>query len=416
MKSKLLFFLAGFLWPTLSASAQDFGWQAQLAPVTQPGYHRILLPPQVMGHLQPNLEDLRVFDSKGQAVPYLVRTEVPLQYRTLFKPYQILSYTRKPGGTSELLVHNPQKRAINNISLRIGNAEVRKQVSLSGSDDQQDWYVLKEQDVLYAIRNTKSTNEVKLLDFPLSNYRYFRLQLNDSISAPLNILQAGYYDTYSEAGKYTRIPVQSMNRVDSAENHITYLRLRFGQPVYPEQVALYISAPALYHRPGRVVLGEQKVYERRRRKLRRARMQEISVPLLLHSNAPAVLDLPRQKVEGLVIEIENADNPPLTIDSVRVLQLNRYLIAELNPGQSYTLQFGNEKLTAPEYDLQFFQDSIPLSTPVVQVQNITSLCPPKSGKQPKSSKILIWAAIAALALGLGYMTVRLLRDMEKKKG
>ncbi len=355
-----------------------------------------------------------MFNPEGQAVPYLVRTEVPLQYRTLFKPYQILAYTRRPGGVSELLVHNPGKRSINNISLQIGNAEVRKQVSLSGSDDQQNWYVLKEQDLLYAIQNSKNTAEVKLLDFPLSNYRYFRLQLNDSVSAPLNILQAGYYDTYSEAGKYTRIPIQSFTRRDSAENHTTYLRLKFGQPVYPEQVAFYISAPQLYHRSGQVVLGDQNVHRGNRRKRRRALRNQISVPLLLSSNAPAVQDLPRQKVEELTIQIENADNPPLTIDSVRVLQLNRYLIAALKPSQVYTLKFGNEKLMPPEYDLQFFQDSIPMDIPAIQVQNVKSLLPAKSQKQPQSSKILIWAAIAALALGLGYMTVRLLRDMEKK--
>ncbi|ALI99344.1 DUF3999 family protein [Rufibacter tibetensis] len=414
MKSKLLLLFAGLLRCYLPAYAQDFAWQAQLAPASQQGYHRILLSPQVTGYSQPNLEDVRLFNPNGQQVPYLLRTEVPVQYRTLFKPYQILSYTRRPGGVSEVLVHNPEKRSINNISLRIGNAEVQKQVSLSGSDDQQVWYVLKDRDLLYAIRNTKSTSEVKLLDFPLSNYRYFKLQLNDSTSTPLNILQAGYYDTFSEAGKYTRIPIQALTRRDSAENHTTYLRISFGQPVYPEQVALYISAPQLYHRPGKLVLGEQKVYERRRRKRRQARMKEISVPLLLSSNAPAALDLPRQKVEQLTIQIENADNPPLSIDSVQVLQLNRYLIAALEPNQTYTLRFGNEKLNAPEYDLQYFQDSIPKEMPIVQVQNFKILSAVKSKKQPKSSKILIWAAIAVLAVGLGYMTVRLLRDMEKK--
>ncbi|RNI33259.1 hypothetical protein EFA69_02280 [Rufibacter immobilis] len=410
MKIKLLFLLTGFLFYCLSVTAQDFAWQAPLAPVTQEGYYQVLLPPQVVGRAQPHQEDLRLINQKGQPVPYLLRSEAPVQYRTLFKPYQILRYTRTPGGLSELLVHNPQKRTMNNISLLIGNAEVRKQVSLSGSDDQQNWYALKEQDLLYAIRNTQKTAEVKLLDFPLSNYRYLRLQLNDSSSAPLNILQAGYYDTYSQAGKYTRIPVQAFSRTDSAKT--TFLRLRFGQPVYPEQLVFFISAPQLYHRPGKVVLGKRKVYERRRRK-RRAHLEEISVPLLLHSNAPAVLDLPRYQVEELEVQIENRDNQPLTIDSVRVLQLNRYLIAALEPNQTYTLRFGDEKLAAPEYDLQFFQDSIPQHLPLVQVKVLQAL---KTEKKPqrRSSTLLIWAAIAALALGLGYMTLRLLRDMEKK--
>jgi hypothetical protein len=397
-----------------SAQAQDFGWKATLTPASASGFHRVLLPASVTGRLQPGLEDLRLHGTDGKEVPYLLQTEQPVQYRTLFKPYQILSYTRQPGGLSELLIHNPEQRSINNISLLIGNAEVRKTVALSGSDNQQDWYVLKEQDVLYAIRNEKQTAEVKLLNFPLSRYRYFRLQLNDSASAPLNILNAGYYDTYSEAGKYTRIPIQRLSRQDSTDK-TTYLRLDFGQPVYPEQLVFYISAPQLYYREGKVILGERKGGTRRQKKRRRRnRTHEIFEAFTLHSNAPAQVNLPRQKVEKLVIQLQNEDNPPLKIDSVHVLQLNRYAVAQLQPNQTYILRFGDEDVDAARYDLQFFQDSIPANLPIITVQQIT----PLKEQKPKSqgSKMLIWAAIGVVAVGLGYMTLRLLKDMDRKKG
>ncbi|MFC6996009.1 DUF3999 family protein [Rufibacter roseus] len=394
--------------------AQDFRWQAQVDPVSETGYYRVLLPAPVVGRLQPDATDIRLYRPDGQEVPYVLRAEKPVQYRTLFKPYQILNYTRRQGGTSELIIHNPDRRTINNISLVIGNADVRQEVSLSGSDNQQDWYVLKAQDVLYSIRSAQSTNEVKLLDFPLSNYKYFRLQLNDSTSAPLNILRAGYYDTQSETGKYTTIPVKAFTRTDSAKT--TYLHLNFGQPMYPEQVVFHISGPQLYHRTGKVILGERRVHERRRRKRRRrSHLEEISVPLVLHSNSPAVVDLPRQKVEELKIQIDNADNPPLDIDSVKVLHLNQYLVAQLEANKPYTLRFGDEDSPAPEYDLAYFKDSIPANPPVVTVSNITTIQTPEKKKSAKGSTYLIWAAIAIVAVGLGFMTRQLLRDMNQKK-
>ncbi|AMM50491.1 hypothetical protein TH61_03835 [Rufibacter sp. DG15C] len=407
-------FLLAFLLGWMSARAQDFGWKATLSPVSTQGWHRVLLPASVTGRLQAGLEDLRLYSADGKEVPYLLQTEQPVQYRTLFKPYQVLRYTRQPGGLSELLIHNPEQRSINNISLLIGNAEVRKTVALSGSDNQQDWYVLKEQDVLYAIRNEKQTAEVKLLDFPLSKYRYFRLQLNDSASAPLNILKAGYYDTYSEAGKYTRIPIQHLSRKDSS-NKTTYLRLDFGQPEYPEQLVFYISATQLYYREGKVILGKRTGGTRREKKRRRRNQtHEIYESFTLHSNAPAQVNLPRQKVERLVIQLQNKDNQPLKIDSIQVLQLNRYAVAQLQPSQTYTLRYGDEDVPAPNYDLQFFQDSIPANLPVVTVKAITSL----KEEKPKSqgSKMLMWAVIGVVAIGLGYMTLRLLKDMDKKRG
>ncbi|MHC2993078.1 hypothetical protein OB13_16400 [Pontibacter sp. HJ8] len=397
------------------AGAQSYTWQAPVATPEQPGYQRILLSPEITGRLQPDLSDLRLYNVKGEEVPYLLGTEQPLQYRRLFKKYDILGYTHQKGCCSELLIANPQKRKLNNISLQISNADVRKEVKLSGSDNRQDWYVLKERDILYAINNRESTAEVKLLDFPLSDYRYFRLQLNDSASAPLNILQAGYYDTYTEAGKYTAIPVQEITRRDSASAKSTYLHLRFAQPVYPEQLEFTITSPQLYYRHGTVQLHPTEPSQRRRSKRRKQREQQQQlVPFVLSSNAPALVKLPRRKVQELTILIENVDNRPLEISAVRPLQLNRYLEAELAPEQAYTLHFGNREADAPAYELQYFQDSIPAALPVLQAGKPTQL-QATSKQRGSGSTLAIWAAIAVVVAGLAYMTVRMLHEMDRKK-
>ncbi|TPE43860.1 DUF3999 domain-containing protein [Pontibacter mangrovi] len=399
------------------ANAQQYTWQAPVATPTQSGYQSILLSPEVIGRLRPDLSDLRLYDASGQEVPYLLRAEQPAQYKRLFKNYDILSYTHRQGCCSELLISNPEKRKINNISLLIGNADVRKEVKLSGSDNRKDWYVLKEHDILHAINNHESTAEAKLLDFPLSDYRYFRLQLNDSASAPLNILQAGYYDTHTEAGKYTDIPVQELTRRDSAAAKSTYIRLRFAQPVYPDRLEFTISSPQLYLREGHIQMHPAEPTHRRRSKRRqqRERQQQI-VPFILNSNAPAVVDLPRQKIQELTIIIRNADNRPLEIASIRPLQLNRYMVADLSPEQAYTLRFGDPKASAPTYELQYFQDSISANLPVL----LTNAPEPlqKTGKQEGStttSKILIWLAIGIVVIGLALMTVRMLNEMNREK-
>jgi hypothetical protein len=398
------------------ASAQQYDWQAPVATPTQAGYQRILLGPAITGRVQADFSDLRLYNSDGKEVPYLLQTEQPVQYKRLFKSYDIIGYTRRQGCCSELLIANPEKRRLNNISLLIGNADVRKEVKLSGSDNREDWYVLKERDLLYAINNRESTAEVKLLDFPLSDYRYFRLQLNDSTSAPLNILQAGYYDTYTEAGKYTAIPVQQIIRTDSGSTKSTYIRLQFAQPVYPEQLEFTVVSPQLYHRQAQIEFqGPEEAQQRRRKRRKQREQQQLRlIPFVLSSNAPAVVDLPREQVQELTIIIQNGDNQPLEIGTIKALQLNRYLVADLSPEETYTLRFGNSKMEAPSYDLRHFQDSIPATTQVVQTREPTLL---QETKQQKSSgsTIAIWSAIALVVVGLAYMTVRMLNDMDKKK-
>lgn len=395
------------------ANAQQYTWQAPVATPRQTGYQSILLSPEVTGRLRPDFSDLRLYDASGQEVPYLLRAEQPLQHKRLFKNYNILSYTHRKGCCSELLISNPEKRKINNISLLIGNADVRKEVKLSGSDNRKDWYVLKEHDILHAINNRESTAEAKLLDFPLSDYRYFRLQLNDSASAPLNILQAGYYDTHTEAGKYTPVLVQELTRRDSAAAKSTYIRLRFAQPVYPDRLEFTIASPQLYYREGRIQLHPAEPAPRRRSK---RRQQQQIVPFILNSNAPTVVSLPRQKIQSLTIIIQNADNHPLEISSIRPLQLNRYMVADLSPKQAYTLRFGDPKASAPTYELQYFRDSIPANLPVLLTKAPEQLR--GAGEQKDStttSKILIWITIGVVVTGLALMTVRMLNEMNREK-
>ncbi|WP_187261115.1 DUF3999 family protein [Pontibacter beigongshangensis] len=417
LSRKLLLLLALWCGGVAQAVAQEYNWQATVPAPAQSGYHSILLSPEITGQLQQDLADIRLYDAAGTEVPYLLRTEEPVQYRKLFRPYKIVSYTHRAGCCSELIITNQEQQKINNISLLIRNADVQKQVALSGSDNQQDWYVLKAKDLLYAIENTQGTTEVKLLNFPLNDYKYLRLVLNDSSSAPLNIINAGYYDTHPESGKYTLIPQQGFSRTDSAATKKTYLRLQFPQPVYPERLEFEINSPALYYRPARLLTKTESSTGRRRglfrKQKRRLQQSATSLPFTLSSNTPATVELPRRQVEELVIEIDNADNPPLDVAAVKAYQLNRYLVANLEAGKPYTLQFGDEKATAPTYELQHFRADIPTDAPVLEAGGTTALqAAAKSTKKP-ASKILIWVALAIILAGLGWMTVRLLNEMKK---
>ncbi|GHA74192.1 DUF3999 family protein [Pontibacter akesuensis] len=408
----LLFFLCLCAAPV--AAQQAYEWQATVPSPAQGGYHRILLPPEVTGRLQPHLGDIRLYNAQQQEVPYLLQKEQPLTYRQLYRPYTILHYKRQSGCCSELLIENPEQRQISNLSLLIKNAAVRKQVSLSGSDDRENWFVLKAQDVLHPINSTEKTTTLKLLEFPLNDYRYLRLQLDDSSSAPLNILQAGsYYGTQTANGAYTLIPVQQTTRTDSAATEQTYIHLKFAHPVYPELLELDITAPELYFRNGHIILGKATTPSRKRRR-KRDREELVQVPFSISSKEAARITLPRRQMQELTLVVENADNPPLEIAAIRVLQLNRYLVANLEAGTPYILRFGNAETTAPTYDLTFFRDSIPNELPVLPVKQVDAV-QERQKPQGSSSKVWLWVAIGIVVLGLGYMTVRLLNEMNSKK-
>ena len=67
-----IIFLLLFLLGVINSRAQNFSYQAQLQEVTESGFHRIILNPDVESKVNPNDEDLRLFDSKLIEVPYVL--------------------------------------------------------------------------------------------------------------------------------------------------------------------------------------------------------------------------------------------------------------------------------------------------------------------------------------------------------
>lgn len=210
---------------------------------------------------------------------------------------------------------------------------------------------------------------------------------------------------------YTAIPVQGFTRTDSATTKQTYINLRFAPPAYPEKLELNITSPNLYLRKGQVILGKPAVENRKKRKLYKS--QSVRKFFTISSTEPATIELLRQQVEELTLIIKNEDNQPLKIADIRILQPDHYLVASLQANENYTLRFGNKAAATPAYDLQFFRDSIPDDLPVLSVTNISAV----EEEEPRRPvpKIFIWAAISIVVTGLGYMTVRLLNDMNREK-
>lgn len=405
----ILLFLSAI--PLLS-QGQSFQFKANVAPVQQGGFYRISLSPEVLGQLDANLTDIRMYDERRQEVPYLLKHEQPVQYKTLFKEYEIISKVMTPKVSTSLVLRNAAKSRINNLSLIIKNANVRKKAKLSGSNDAKTWYVIEEAYTLEAMYSATATSEVKILDFPLSDYEYYQLEINDSLSAPLNIQRVGYYDAYAENGKYASISGLSFTKIDSSTARQTYVHVSITNAARLDKVSIEVSEPALYRRQASLCVAEWRKIKRKKRQL----VYEPIAQLELSSATENTIYLSGWKAKDFYLVIENEDNPPLSIGKVEAYQLNTYLIAELKQGQAYHLEFGDEKANAPSYDLRYFEDKIPANLPTVQVTKMVSLITPTDVHSPDffTSPLFIWGAMGVVLLILSYMSYQMLKEMGDK--
>lgn len=396
----IAFCLAGFF-----AEAQSYVSERKLDTVTADGFYRINLSPEVIPATNAALSNVRITDAQDREVPYIIRQESPRRYSSVFRPYRISRYEKKDGCCSTLVLENPNGHPINNIHLSIRNADVTKPMTLTGSDDGENWFAVKERSMLSTSVNEQNTATIRLIDFPLTNYAFYKIDIGDSTSAPLNILAAGYFEVNAEEAKYVPVPV-TWQQSDSATLRRSYVELQFDNTQVVDRVVFTMKGSPYFLRKGWLL---QKSTGNGRAKPYYQRIASFTVS----SRQPAVIELPGIRCNTLVLEIDNADNPVLQTAEVRVDQLNRYLVAWLKGGEKYALKFGAVDLRAPDYDLENFRDSIPAQLSILKAGPTQSITRQLSSETTTifTNRAIIWIALVVVIGVLGFMAMRMVREI-----
>ena len=410
MKKWTCLLLFGLL-VTSAGWAQSFRYRATVDAVGQPGFHRILLPPGVVGHLNANLTDIRLYDGQQREVPYRLIRQQPTQ-RTPFVDYELVSKQSLPNVATTLVVRNRAKSPISSLGIVIKNTNVGKKARLSGSPDARNWYAIDDDLWLEPTQTNAGTTETKRLSFPLSDYEYYRLEVSDSLSTPLNILRVGHYAPVATSGTYSPIPNLSVSQRDSSDKR-TYVHLTRPDEARFDKLVFVVQSATPFRR--RAELGQI-----RTRKLKRGRVErwfEVARSFELSSADSNGVNLSGLKASDLYVVIANDDNPPLVIRNVRAYQLTTYLLANLTTGSPYQLRFQADDVAAPAYDLTPFRANLPANPPIIGISGVTANQAPTANTTSFfTDNRVIWPALGLVLLLLGFLSYRMLREMGQPNG
>ncbi len=410
--SYVLPFLVSLILPVMLSQtltqAQSFQYRADLAPVKKSGYHRIVLPPAIVGRLNNELGDIRLYDDQGQEVPYVLDRANVGQSRQ-FVPYPIVSRNSIPGKSTTLVVQPPNRMPTQMLTLLVKNTSSSKAVRLSGSNNQREWFGIADDLVISPSDQPTSTSAVKRLYFPLSDYVFYRLELSDSLTAPLNILQIGRYKTSSSTAGYTPIDELTIKQTDTKATAQTDIRLTFSESAHVDKLAIQVVRPAQYRRQAELSVYHERTVGQRHRKRSLINIQTFT----LSSVDSTVLILPSIQTHELRLTIHNEDNLPLVIGRVQAYQLTTHLTANLTANTPYHLLFSSLDIDAPRYDLASFKESIPANVPEIGINKISPVKLIKAYKNSFWSSLwLIWPALGLVLAVLGLLSFRMVREMK----
>lgn len=397
---------------SLSAYSQGFEHMVSLPKITSKGFHKIIIAPAISAHSNTNFSDLRLFNQQKQEVPYILRKDFMRKQQSNFVPYQLIAKSTPGDTVTELILKNQFNTKINNLSIFLNNAEVSKQVIISGSYNQKEWYAVKQHYNLTGIANQNNVTELNTIYFPLSDYTFYKILINDKHSLPVKVVKAGYYQDTISYGEETLLPAPELVRTENSEEHISQIQLNFNGAYTIDKINIKISAPTLYRRP-------IKIYALRENNGNSYKEYLQESTLFAGSNNQITLE--QVHAQKLLLEITNDNNPLLEINQVECFQLSQYIMAYLEQTGIYNLKFGNKEMQPPVYDLAFFENVIPASIPIIQTNSLSIINDPEKPvtKTIKpayyNKKFFLWTAIIAVTLVLMLITGKMLNEMNKKK-
>jgi hypothetical protein len=405
-------------------AAQSFSHEMPIEGIVKDSLYKIPLNPEFKQYMKKDFHDMRIYDDKQHEVPYVVLSEPQLKSKADFVEYKILAI-RHVDDYTEVIVHNPDKQKISNIAFNINNSDAYKYCSIEGSYDRNQWYSVSASQELSLLYNEVYTNQYKCIYFPLNDYPYFRLSIDDWHSYhhhgwqnfPFKINSAGYFKNSVIAGKLNDV-LFSKTITDDTKTKKTTVRLLFTGNQQIDRLDLKIKAPRLYKRNA-VIYVNRKQYSKTGTK----NLREDLFNFELSSDQVPLFDIPGFNEQELFIEIDNKDNPPLEIESVNCKQLASYLIADFKGNVKYTLKCGYDSLKQPEYDLINFVSQIPQLLPEAKlgiVKNIPKVEKPKVVVVEKEKSFFETPQFLWLCLGIGCVVIfifsrSLLKEVGKKE-
>jgi hypothetical protein len=402
------FFILLFL---TNLSFGQFQTTGKIKEVKENGFHEIVLSPAIRSYSKQNLSDIRIFNAEGNEIPYFVKSNAEALLNT-FEEYTIVSKTVFPKKSTSIIIAVPSVKDNNQLSLFIANADVEKKYSISGSNDQKEWFGISNSQVLYDLNSSTETSVVKTISYPLSTYKYLKIDFDDKKTLPINVLKAGNFNTQLQKNILEEIKPKKSSTSEISSEKETQIHVLFDGPQIINQITFEISRPTYYKR--RAIIYKKVIIQNKRKS---QIVDEEIVSFELNSNTKNSFELPEIFEKDFYIKIENHDNLPLSISAIKYNQKPISIIADLNANEKYSIKTGNKKGTEPDYDLSDFKNNISETLPQTYIYNIQQNSKARNQIENKSfwqQGWFMWLCILFGGITILFFTASLIKDLKEK--
>jgi hypothetical protein len=389
--------------------AQQQRVEGKLSHIEEDGLYKIKIPHSLRSYAKEDMSDFRIRDSKENQVPYFIYKNDKETHVSNFSEFVITSKSNIPDTSSTYIFRNTAKN-LQKAVLLVANYQGSKSFNIQGSNDQKEWFGIVNNKQLHNLNSSIHTSVYKVIDFPLCSYQFLKIVFNDQKSLPINLLSIGNATSKITTPFLEIIPVKSTEISELTTTKTTRIHIQFEHPEFINELQLNISSPELFNRKTRVyVLNEREV------KHKLETFQKEITNFVIRSDKANHFSIPHFFEKELYIEIENQDNPKLTIESLDFYQNTWYAVAHLKQNETYSTSAGDGKLTAPKYDISYFSSKISENSPKLKMIDVKLIKENKNEKARISiwqKPWFMWLCIGLSTLVIAYFSFKLVKDLK----
>lgn len=389
--------IAPFLFLISILSIGQTSYSCPINTISQTGYYNIEMSQEVIGlSNEKNFANIRIKDEKLKEVPFFVRSDDPVSEQSNFVEYPLVSNIIKDS-LNILVVENPNAENIHRFCIFIANTDVNKTIRLRGSNDQKQWYIVKQQESIGSTGFGKDNQQLIITDFPSGNYKYYEITIaNDQVS-PLEVLKVGKFESSNIYAQLVEIPLGRFVQTDSTDKK-TYIHFPTMEYKYmPTKIEFRIKTGSGYLRKTYFENNRYDSFELSSKKTNTIFLNNVA--LFKENN----------------IVIENNDNQPLAIDSIKAYGLNRYLCAYLESGKTYTITIDEINTSTPNYDIEHLKSDIPQNLTIAKIGRLTkhTIAEIQKEKSWYEKTIFLWSVLLILGIFLTFICWKVIQEMRK---
>jgi len=391
---------------------RDWKFEAAIrlpAEISSPQFVRLTLPDWVLANAREDLFDLRVINASETEIPYLIQKAETRTFQSTL-PTSIINRGVDPGRYEQIVCDLGARTEVSNQVILYTQAEnfVRK-TDIAASADGQKWIIIRSGAYIFDQRDQTRHLRNLLVSYPESTYRYLKIMVWFDNGPPLNLTGAEVRREESTQFQPETAQAHIVRREEDPERKTTDLIVEtaMGKQHF-EECFLGISEGNFE----RSVTVAYKDYRGAWVNAGSGSIHRFTVgPALDESLMVQVHDLNQKQFR---IRIWNYDSPPLSIRSVTLRRMPRFLIFNGTPGEQYRMFFANPEGERRDYDLGRAMGRLDLQKlPQASLERMAAnrAFSPRPQEKPWTERHpgLIWAALALgvlLLAGMLFKTVR----------